>query len=259
MKIGILGDTHGNTATVFNMLDRFKANGISNIVQVGDFGFWPGNPGMTFLREVNTHLSKNEQTLYVVPGNHEDYRFINSLHVHEDGWMRARENILVAPRGFRWEWEGVSFVALGGAPSVDRAWRRDFQRRNGHPVWWPEEDITREDMDKTISGGEADVMIAHDAPYGVPAVERGIAGNPLGFESEDIAYADVGRQKMREVVEHVKPKIFFHGHYHWKVDDVLELEDSSVTHIKGMAADGAPMSVGILTLPDLTFQWGLQR
>lgn len=265
MKIGIVGDTHGNSAVTLKILDELKAQDIDTIVHVGDFGFWPGKAGGLFLAQVNTHLAKNGQTLYVTPGNHEDYTFLKSLWIHEDGWGRAREHILVAPRGHRWEWDGVSFVSLGGAPSVDRAWRLKAQRAQGFPVWWKEEDITPEDMDKTISGGYADVMIAHDAPFGVPAVERGIAGNPFNFTEADLRYAYEGRLKMREVVDAVAPKFFFHGHYHFKVHEPIELdsinEDTGLPHkvqIRGLAADGAPFSNGILDLSELSFEFDVQ-
>lgn len=261
MRIGLLGDTHGDTRVTQMMLDKFKEQGVTEILQVGDFGIWPGPPGQQFLTQVNTHLAKLGQTLYVTPGNHEDYLQIRHFYVREDGWQVAREHILLAPRGHRWEWDEVSFVSLGGAPSVDRAWRLDFQRKQGHPVWWKEEDITREDMDKTMSAGYADVMIAHDAPFGVNGVEKGITGNPNNFTEEDLRYGYEGRCKMREVVDVVRPKLFFHGHYHWKVEDRLEIfnEDSGMDDeikIRGLAADGASDSWGILDLTTLKFRWG---
>lgn len=259
--IGLLGDTHGNTHVVQNALDMFLAHDVIQIHQVGDFGFWPGKPGEQFLAQVNTHLTKNGQTLYITPGNHEDYSQIKHFPVREDGWLEAREHILVAPRGHRWEWEGVSFVSLGGAPSVDRAWRIQFQRDKGYPVWWKEEDISREDMDLTIEGGYADIMIAHDAPFGVPTVEKGISGNPMGFTEEDLRYGYEGRLKMREVVDVIRPKMFFHGHYHFKVEDKLEIFNENtgvddVTRIIGLSADGVPNSWGILDLSTHKFRWG---
>src|SRR5690606_15320815 len=108
----LLGDTHGNSRVVQDSLDRFAESGVTEILQVGDFGFWPGKPGEQFLAQVNTHLGNLCQTLYVTPGNHEDYTFLRYLHTREDGWQEARSHILVAPRGHRWEWEGVSFVSL---------------------------------------------------------------------------------------------------------------------------------------------------
>lgn len=263
-KIGILGDTHGNANVMLAALKRFFAEDVTTIIQVGDFGFWPGKHGMAFLAYVNTILAKNGQTLYVVPGNHDDYNFIDEImkHTdqHEDGWARARDHILVAPRGHRWEWEGVSFVALGGAPSVDRGWRRRSMRQTGYPIWWPQEDITPADIERTIEGGYADVMVAHDAPYGVPQIEKHIFGNPMGFEEEDLKYAEQGRQKMASVVDVVRPRLFFHGHYHKKIDDRIDnFNDntgrSDTTLVKGLAADGEAASQGTLNLETLKFSF----
>jgi len=261
-RYGLLGDTHGNANTVLAALRRFQKEDITQILQVGDFGVWPGNHGSTFLSYVNKVLAKNGQTLYVTPGNHEDYDQINSWYIHDDGWARAREHILVAPRGLRWTWEGVSFVSLGGAPSVDRKWRVENEKRGARKSWWAEEDITDADIVKVTSGGHADVMVAHDAPYGVPSIERRIAGNPNGFHPDDLKYSDQGRQKMYNVVDIVRPKVFLHGHYHFVVDDKLEIFNENTglpdtVRIIGMNADGAYGTCGVLTLPELQVDfWG---
>jgi len=256
-RVGLLGDTHGNANVILASLKRFETQEVTQIFQVGDFGFWPGKHGQAFTSFVNTQLAQRGMTMYVTPGNHEDYTQINSWHVFEDGWKRARNNILVAPRGHRWEIDGVSFVSLGGAPSVDREYRLQVQRSTGYPVWWKEEDITREDMDKTMEGGYADVMLAHDAPFGVPDIERRIAGNPMNFSDADLRYAYEGRKKMAEVVDVVRPKYFFHGHYHFKVENHIKTFNEDVTQVRGLAADGAFYSEGILDLDNLHFKfWG---
>jgi len=259
-RLGILGDTHGNAGVVIHALEKFSNQGITKILQVGDFGFWPGHRGRLFLATMNNVLRKRGQTLYVTPGNHEDYTFLKTLPVREDGWAEAKSHILVAPRGLRWEWEGVSFVSLGGAPSVDRGWRVDAMRKNDFPIWWEEEDITPGDILKTVQGGPADVMVAHDAPFGVPQIEKRIAGNPNGFRPEDLAYAYLGRNKMSHVVDIVRPKVFLHGHYHFMVDDQLEIFNENtgqedVVRIVGMNADGNPGTSGTLSLPDLSVEF----
>lgn len=260
MKIGILGDTHGSAHTILAALRKFFSDDIDTIIQVGDFGFWPGKHGSTFLAYVNTLLGKNGQTMYVVPGNHEDYDQIKNFPIREDGWAVAREHILVAPRGHHWTWDGRTFLALGGAPSVDRAWRVQGQRMGQGKLWWPEEDITQEDIDKTIAVGHVDVMVAHDAPYGVLQVEKHIFGNPLGFYEDDLKYALAGRNKMAYVVDMIRPKLFFHGHYHTKIDDKLTIFNEAsrrydVVRVKGLAADGSPASQGILDLETLKFSF----
>lgn len=252
-KIGLLGDTHSNIRTIMYALDVFKEHGVRTVLQIGDFGFWPGTPGRTFLHMVESILSRNDQTLLVTPGNHEDYAQINALTPDAEGWLKAKSRIWVAPRGKRWEWEGVSFVSLGGAPSVDRAWRVREQRRTSHPLWWKEEEITTEDMQRTIEGGYADVMIAHDAPLGVPQIEKRIEGNPNGFAEEDLAYALTGREKMYQVVDAVRPKLFFHGHYHFRVDDTLSFQAGDDVRVIGLNADGDYGTLATLELDTLKF------
>lgn len=261
-RVGLLGDTHGNANVILASLKRFQSQGIDQIFQLGDFGFWPGKHGSAYLAFVNTQLGKYGVTMYVTPGNHDDYTQINSWHVFEDGWMRARQHVLVAPRGHRWEIDGRTFVSLGGAPSVDRDYRIRTQRRTSYPIWWKEEDITREDMDKTTAGGHADIMLAHDAPFGVPMIESGISGNPYNFTETDLRYGYEGRKKMEEVVDLVRPTFFFHGHYHFKVHQNIEIFNENtgvndVVQVRGLTADGALFSEGILDLESMTFKfWG---
>jgi hypothetical protein len=102
--------------------------------------------------------------------------------------------------------------------------------------------------------------VAHDAPLGVTQIEKHIEGNPLGFYRDDLDYAYDGRRKMATVVDVVRPKLFFHGHYHKKIDDKLEVfnEDTGlddVVAIKGLAADGNLGSQGILDLDTLEFNF----
>lgn len=253
MIIGLMGDVHGNESAVARGLNLFKEQGIDTIVQLGDFGFWPGEYGQKFLNVVSEILTDNDQYLIVVPGNHEDYNQLKNLSKDEQGFDIIRTRIRVAPRGHRWSLEDVSFVALGGAPSVDRSYRVSQQRRSGHPLWWAEEAITDEDVEKTVSGGYADVMFAHDAPFGVSQIERHIGPNPFGFAKQDLLYALEGRERMRTAVEGVAPRMFFHGHYHIVIKDTLTLENSHEVLIRGLNADGKYGTYAILDLSDLSF------
>jgi Icc-related predicted phosphoesterase len=247
-SIGLLGDTHGNGNWTVNAIQRFHENGIQKVVQAGDFGIYDSQSGARFAKRVNLLLQKHEMMLYVIPGNHEDWDFIDSMHVHDDGWMHYRSNIYVSPRGHRWEWEGVSFVGLGGAPSVDRTYRESIME--AHPkqkVWWDQEVITQQDVDNVVAGGYADIMITHDVPYGVPSLEDRIRPNPIGFEARDLAYALEGRKLMEQAVLGVKPALLVHGHYHFLVQDRYTGEDFE-TRILGLDCDGSNYSLGELDL-----------
>lgn len=251
MIVGILGDTHGQQRWTRFALWAYKELGVDVVYQVGDFGFGKSNSGKTdpFSAFVNDNAKKFGVHVVVVPGNHEDYDIIDSVPVDSDGWQHYMDAIDIAPRGHRWTQNGVSFVALGGAPSVDRQYRLSVQRPN-MKLWWEQEAITQADVDKTVAGGYADVMLAHDAPF-VEQIQKVIGGNPHGFAEQDIHYAYEGRKLIDSAFVGVKPKLFVHGHYHFPVDETVQWDDGSKSRVFGLDRDGTPGAIGFLDLDTL--------
>jgi Icc-related predicted phosphoesterase len=251
--IGVAGDWHGNKGWSRVALNTFADAGILHILHVGDFGFWPGNSGQKYLYRVNKVLQENNQTLYVTLGNHEDYVQISRFNPHPTmlGFVYDRNypNILVATRGARWEWEGVSFVSLGGANSID------FTGRTEWINWWKGEQITLADIYNTVAGGKADVMVTHDCPAGVN-IWGEHRSDPIWSPTE-LRYAAESREALRHAVDGVKPNILFHGHYHFFVDTISELNDGNDDYqirTVGLDMDGSQKNLGIFTLPDKEFE-----
>lgn len=274
MKIGILGDVHSSTSWFEFAMWKFNKEGINRVLQVGDFGIGQADYSNLFLKRANRVAKHYGIRVYVTPGNHEDWDYINELHaggnVNEEGFTILRQkNLLMADRGFRWTWDGVSFVSLGGAPSVDRAWRAKQQggmfamRRDR--LWYEKEMITQEDVDKTVAGGYADVMVAHDAPRNVPTIDNMIKGNPHGFRAEDLLYADEGRDLMDQAFKGVAPRTFLHGHYHTRVNDMIPrgvTEDGELawTAVVGMGCDWNDHSLGHYDTEERTaVHWSILR
>jgi len=257
MKVGFLGDTHGNLDAVKFMLWAMWKNDIHVVIQVGDFGIYTDNNGMKFASVVNELCRKYEIILIVVPGNHENWRVINELvGKNRTQYAPYRDHILLAPRGMRDHIGGMSFVFLGGAPSVDRMWRKkndDYYdargkiRANRH--WYPEEQITEADVDYVVTDGYADVMVGHDAPHGIRTIEDRISGNPLGFHIADILYAEEGRTLYTKAFKGVGPRYLFHGHYHFPVDESIQrpnAEFGEETHVIGLHCELNNFSTAIL-------------
>lgn len=232
MQIGIIGDTHASVPAISFMLWTMREYGITTVVSVGDFGVYSDQYGTKFADRTASLCKEYGITLYVVPGNHENYRIINELTGDDrSSWAEYRPRVFLVPRGMRWEWDGMSFVALGGAPSVDRTWRvqNDLLRKPDakNKLWYAEEEITEEDVEYTVAGGYADVMIAHDAPRGVTAVFNAIDGNPMGFAQSDLLYAEDGRDRIDAAFRGVAPSLFFHGHYHVPGVEAIHRPESS--------------------------------
>jgi hypothetical protein len=248
MKIGILGDTHMQTNWTLFALWKFNKEGITKVIQVGDFGIAQTMAGARFLDAVNAAAAQYGIELYVVPGNHEDWVWINRLTENDrQTWANLCPNIYLAPRGIRWEWDGVTFVALGGAPSVDRTWRLEDQEFIKDPkqhIWFPDEMITWEDVEYVAAGGHADVMIGHDAPENVPTIEARIGRNPFGWNPADLLYAADGRRRYTEAFKAVAPDTLFHGHYHFKVDDMVRTFEDNWCNVIGLGCDGMKEGLG---------------
>lgn len=247
-KLGIAGDWHCDTEWAIKSLNMFAELGIKRIVQLGDFGIWPGHSGARFILKVQKTLAKHDQILYVVPGNHEDYDRINKTPLAEDGFQHYRPNVKIVPRGYRTTIDGVRIVALGGANSIDRF---EWHRVPGES-WWEQEQITLQDVYNTIQPGEADVMFAHDSPYGVNIPLNHRDGSLWGYKA--LEYANESRQMMRSAVDAVKPKLFMHGHYHVFHDQTVMLNygvNEYSTRVVGLDMNGKPKSNAILHLDTL--------
>lgn len=258
--LGFMGDIHGNLHAAQFMLWTFHRYGVKDVIQVGDFGIYSDRSGERFANAVNEYAGTLGMNILVVPGNHENWRIINEL-VGDNRTDPApyRSNISIAPRGYRWERDGVSFVALGGAPSVDRAIRKEWDRGSvrANMSWYAEEAITPEDVEYTVSLGAADVMVAHDAPFGVKQISDAIRGNPHGFRPSDLMYADEGRALLSEAVRGVSPRLFFHGHYHTPVYENIRRpggEYDEQTLVVGLDCEFNNYSMALLDTVTLTVQ-----
>lgn len=207
------GDWHGNLYQAEAAVLAAAARGIKVIVQAGDFGLWtPKQETFRFLKGLNNVLVQHDIVLYWVDGNHECFPHLYEWPIGDDGTRQIRTNIFHLPRGLRWEWLGVKFVALGGAHSVDKDYRVHGEE------WWPEEHVTYAEIQQVIDGGPADVMIMHDVPAGVPNL---ITDDPLGqhqaarwFGEHNIGAATMHRAILAQAYEVVNPGLIVHGHYH---------------------------------------------
>lgn len=221
-QIVVAGDWHGDSLWAVESVDRAAKAGADTILHLGDFGIWPGEYGKKYLRAVEKACAWHNIKMVITPGNHEDWDRLDAKKAKDkgDGWGAVKhldEHIIVLPRAHRVELEysggSRSLVSLGGAPSID------FPHRREGMSWWKSEMITLKDVDATIAGGHADIMVAHDSPdlpYAAPAVGDIIhSKDSRRFWSEaGLNYAEEGRKLMHMAYEGVMPKVFFHGHFH---------------------------------------------
>jgi hypothetical protein len=224
-RVGVAGDWHGNTPWAIKAV-RKMAGYLAPpriILQLGDFGIWPGPDGASYLAGLDAALASAEAELWFIDGNHEDFTQLRPEP------FQVTERIRYLPRGHRWTWHDRTWLALGGAVSLDRA------RRTPGLDWWPEEEITWRQAGAVISAGPADVMITHECPAGIA---HEFPPRPSWWAASDLRRNDAHRALMREVVLGVRPGWLMHGHLHIGYQREVDL-GAGPLQVTGLDRDGA--------------------
>ena len=207
-RIGLIGDVEGDVAMLTICLDRLRNRGCEAVVQLGDLGLvWPDENMDATLDELDARLEREGQVLYFVDGNHDDHAQLGVMPVAEDGvrWIRPRFGHL--PRGWRGlHSTGLTFGALGGASSIDRS-----DRLEGVD-WWPEENITEEQV-ASLGREPLDVLFAHDAPLGVRTITSLLDDGIWQWNRADLEYAAYSRGWFHLAFMNTQPKFTFGAHY----------------------------------------------
>ena len=227
--IAIAGDWHGDMQWARLAINSAAREGITQIIHVGDFGLdWPGRKRGIAEDRLSRWLAANNQILYISPGNHDCLENINKMPVGEDGLITWRSHIKIMPKGGRTVLAGLSIGFLGGAYSVDRAFRTE-----GRDLWASEEAPTVEQAERLIADGPVDVLICHDAPMGVQVKKK------FDLPDDIKDRADRTRILLAHAVQETHPALVFCGHWHQRVTDHIPTQGgrTSEVHVLGMEHD----------------------
>ncbi|MEB0287128.1 metallophosphoesterase [Cryobacterium sp. 10S3] len=172
----VAGDWHGSCDWVGKAIPSIARHtpSVRTILHVGDFGIWPGVGGQKFLDAVDFWCNRaGVSRVLVTPGNHENWGWLNGEFNAKPGKPVALSPVVVVlPRGYRFEIGKRNFASFGGAASVD------FEMRSLGMDWFPEELPTSYDVERAISGGQADVLLTHETiDGGTPASEHMLRSN----------------------------------------------------------------------------------
>lgn len=252
----LLGDSHSDYEFIVRALRVARDEGCDALVQLGDFGLWPDQrrrkAGEIVLNErwlgyVATGAREHGVPIRFLDGNHDFHPAARAafpeqpgshLRVVRDGWLDW------ADRGSTWTWCGIRFGALGGGFSIDGA-----SRQPGID-YWPETETTSDaDVERLVNQGHVDVLLTHDAPFGVPIPGLRKLRPILAKLSDD------NRRQVSRAVDGCRPSLIVHGHLHSDHQAVIDHDDGTQARVIGLASnlEKAPRSRGILELPSLGF------
>lgn len=266
MRILLAGDSHGVIGTITDYLEVAKQRNCKKLFVLGDFGYWEHEyEGVKYLDEVDEASQNFGIPVYFLDGNHDKTSMLLDIYSERDdeGFIGVRPSVLYSPRGHRWTWDGLRFVSFGGAYSVDKAWRLEKERLNmlkivkmnstrppnnqlnedtSGTLWFPEEEMTDADMEKFLTDTTpVDIMLAHDKPTG---------SNP-GIPLKDDPACRFNQDRLRNAIQTLQPKMFFHGHLHHRYVNHVRSGDDTFTEVIGLGADGYDGSGYVLNLENL--------
>ena len=160
------GDIHGRELGVVRYSKKFGLTDSDTIVLLGDVAANYFHDERDLI--MKSRLNSVEPTILCVHGNHEN-RPSNipsyKTKIWNGGLVWYEEeypNILFAKDGDIYTLEGLSYLVIGGAYSVDKHFRisRGFR-------WWEDEqpdDTIKEYVEKQISEKHFDVVLSHTCP-----------------------------------------------------------------------------------------------
>lgn len=223
--ICITGDTHSGMARIHNISVQQELTDNDCLIISGDFGFiFYDSYGERLILDL---LSGMPCKILFVDGNHENFSAIfrypveiwNGGRVH-----KIRNNIYHLMRGQVFEIDGKKIFTMGGAFSVDRAYRQL------NISYWNEEIPSAEEMEEARRNLErhnnkVDYIITHTVPSSVKLL--------MGFEvsdnhEEDADFTDF----LDEVREKVCYKKWFAGHYH--MNKIVSPSDNIIVLYEGV-------------------------
>ena len=209
MAIYITGDTHGDLERL--LPNNFDEDGLTRddfVIVLGDFAIPWFSPESREDRHWLDWLTLRPYTLLFVDGNHENFAALATYPVVEGfggAVRRLRENVFHLRRGEVYEIDGRTFFAMGGAYSIDRAWRTEGSS------WWPQEipgaDERAQAEAKIAEVGVVDYVLTHCPP----AQEL----RELACDVDFPAMSDKYNEWLQaEVADKLKFGQWFYGHMH---------------------------------------------
>jgi len=198
--IYITGDTHGNI-DFYKLKNYFLNKYVTKadvLIILGDAGIvWGENQCY-----INEYASLG-LTVFFIDGNHENFDLLNKfpiMYFNDALCHRLASNVYHILRGEIININSLSFLCIGGATSIDKAYREEGI------TWWNDEHISDDDIKKAIKNiknyhYEVDFILTHCAP-------SGMVSKMFDFKT------DSDTDKLSKIEYFCDFKYWYFGHYH---------------------------------------------
>ena len=197
----ITGDTHGDID--YKKLLALRQEKLSYddcLIICGDAAICWSEREFPHLKDLYNDIGC---TIIYIDGNHENFVMLNKMPLVEYKGALMHQidrHIFHVLRGEIMTIDGKSFLCIGGAVSIDKAYRIPYVS------WWPEEEINKHDIDNALFNlkrfdSKVDYVITH-------CCDTSTVIKAFGFRR------DVCTDQLAFIDEVVDYKHWFFGHYH---------------------------------------------
>jgi len=207
----ILGDIHGQFNVLYGWLEDHAKTG-DTLIQVGDFGV--GFVKDWLLDDLGFEAKKKGVFIKAIRGNHDSpYPFAKGG-VYGDNLELIQDYTTQTINGKK-------YLFIGGAISIDRAWRKE-----GEDYW--KDEVVDYDMSKLDGIEGVDVLITHTCPDFLSPAPKSFSNiqwaldkdSPL--KSELIFERDYMTQVWNKLKENNSIKSYYYGHFHVTKTEYVE-------------------------------------
>lgn len=185
----LIGDIHGKITPYLDIIEDTDQS-----IQIGDFGMG----FLTPYQHERVDAAHGEGDHRFIRGNHDDpARCREAVGYIEDGHYDADRDMML----------------VGGAWSIDKAYRQNYDLMYGTTTWWPDEELTVAELARIHAEyvyHKPSIMITHDCPMQV-AKELFFNGKYRMFAPQQSTRTAEALQAM--FMEH-KPDLWVFGHWH---------------------------------------------
>lgn len=209
-RIFLTGDTHGSLEIKKLSFKNFplgrNLTKEDYVIICGDFGcVWDGSNCDKYW--LDWLEDRPFQTLFV-DGNHENFNLLYDWKMPKDEWYGGavhviRPSVLHLMRGQIFTINNMTFFTMGGATSIDKAYRKEGRS------WWPQEIPTYEEMETgvinlTKYNNKVDYIITHCLPSSI--LDK--------FDKWCPQHDTLNNYLEKMIAQEVEFKKWFCGHYH---------------------------------------------
>jgi DNA repair exonuclease SbcCD nuclease subunit len=210
-----MGDIHGAFHEVDKIGQVVRAlPEDSLLIQVGDFGIGFGDfraiKEMRMLDSLNKLCSEKNVQIWAIRGNHDNPVYWKDAQTRSE-FLHSFLMLSFIPDYTRVTINGINFLFVGGAISVDRT-----DRKEGINYW--EDEIFVYDEKEIVLSQDTEILITHSLPSDVPpptTMKGGIVERFAQVDKTLVEDLETERENLRQLVGQLpKLKRVYAGHFH---------------------------------------------